>query len=157
MAVSTNASLADAFRDFRAFDQRRDDHDRFNFQMTDLQAAVGREQLRKLPGFLERRREHFEAYRRAGLDLLDIPPGGDSRVAVRYRAVVRTSEPGRIIQALKDKGISAIVPLEEWELLGSPADFPNASELCRTTVSLPLYPTLTNRELQVILAAMGNK
>ena len=55
MLVSRDRGLADAARDYRQFDGRHDRKPRFNFQMTDLQAAIGRVQLRKLPGFVMRR------------------------------------------------------------------------------------------------------
>ncbi len=35
----------------------------YNYRMTDIQAAVGREQLKRLPGIVERRRELAETYR----------------------------------------------------------------------------------------------
>jgi perosamine synthetase len=43
----------------------------FNFRMTDIQAALGREQLKRLPGLVARRRERVERYR----DLLHDVPG----------------------------------------------------------------------------------
>ncbi len=42
----------------------------YNYRMTDIQAAVGREQLKRLPALLARRREQVERYR---LLLADIP------------------------------------------------------------------------------------
>ena len=41
------------------------------WKMTDLQAAIGREQLKKLPSFLKRREEIFNLYKKNGLILLD--------------------------------------------------------------------------------------
>lgn len=154
MVVSRDASLAAACRDYRQFDQRRDDRDRFNLQMTDLQAAIGREQLRKLPSFLERRAAIFAAYRERGLELLDAPSGGPACAPARYRAVLRTPDPARVLRALGAAGATAIVPLEEWELLGPPGDFPHAAALCRGTVSLPIYPTLDRRDVDAILDAL---
>ena len=154
MAVSRDAGLADAMRDYRSFDQRRDSLNRFNFQMTDLQAAIGRAQLRKLPGFLARRNDLFARYRRAGLDLLDAAATDVPWQAARYRAVLRTDDPGRAIRRLAENGIKAIVPLEDWELLGPADDFPRAAALCRTSVSLPLYPSLTDGDFSRIIATL---
>ena len=47
MLVSRDASMIDAARDYRQFDSRHDRVPRFNLQMTDLQAAVGRAQFRQ--------------------------------------------------------------------------------------------------------------
>ena len=54
MFVSKDKNLVDKVRDYREFDCRRDKKHRFNFQMTDLQASIGRVQLKQLPLFLER-------------------------------------------------------------------------------------------------------
>jgi len=47
----------------------------YNYRLTDIQAAVGREQLKRLPGFLERRRELARRYLDglAGLRGLSLP------------------------------------------------------------------------------------
>lgn len=153
MLLAKDAALAAAFRDYRQFDQRRDSADRFNFQMTDLQAAIGRVQLGKLPGFLERRQAIFAAYRERGLELLGAAPAAGTSPA-RYRAVLKTSRPDAVIASLKAAGISAIVPVEDWELLGPPPDYPHAAALARASVSLPIYPTLSPRDRDAILAAL---
>jgi perosamine synthetase len=135
----------DAIRDYLDFDCRRDAQPRFNFEITDLQAAVGRAQLARFPEFLERREAIFTAYRNAGARLLEPPPGA---TAVRYRAVVRTPRPGALIGALESAGIRAIVPIEDWELLAP--SLPNATALSRETVSLPVYPELGDDAVRAI-------
>jgi len=148
--VSRDRALVDAIRDYRQFDCRHDRQPRFNFQMTDLQAAIGKAQLQKLPDFLARRAALFEIYRGAGLDMLDgVTPG---YAPVRYRAVMRTEQPARVIQALADAGIRAIVPLERWELLDDDDRYPLAAQLSETTVSLPLYPLLAYEDARRIAA-----
>lgn len=149
MVVSKDKTMVDSIRDFREFDQRRDNKSRFNFQMTDLQAAIGRVQLKKLPSFLKRRNEIFEKYKRAGLDLLDID---DSSIKpTRYRAVLRTGNPNGIISSLERAGVKAIIPIESWELLKV---MPKALKLTKGTVSLPLYPGLSDAEVAVILSGI---
>jgi perosamine synthetase len=152
MLVARDRGLADAARDYRQFDGRHDRKPRFNFQMTDLQAAIGRVQLRKLPGFVTRRGEIFARYRDAGFDLLDEKSHG---VPVRYRSIVRTESPRAIIDKLAQYDIKAIVPVEDWELLGAAEQYPNATALTRTTVSLPTYPLLSDEELSRILDVLN--
>lgn len=153
MVASKDRHLVDAIRDYREFDYRHDNKKRFNFQMTDLQAAIGREQLRKLPQFLSRRAKIFDRYKRAGLDLLDIAPEDANRLLpVRYRAIIRTKNPQQMINSLRAGGIHAIVPTEEWELLGDPSLFPNALQLSRETLSLPIYPSLSDEEVEMIVS-----
>lgn len=152
MFVSKDKALSDAVRDYREFDQRRDDKRRFNFQMTDLQAAIGREQLKKFPGFLERREEIFGMYKRAGLKLLDSI--GKDFIPVRYRAALLTPSPRKIIDSLSKAGVKAIVPVEDWELLGVPEKFPSALQLTKETVSLPVYPSLDNDDVKKIISVV---
>jgi perosamine synthetase len=153
MLVARDRGLADAARDYRQFDGRHDRKPRFNFQMTDLQAAIGRVQLGKLPGFVTRRGEIFARYRDAGFDLLDEKSHG---VPVRYRSIVRTQSPRAIIDNLARYDIKAIVPVEDWELLGPADQYPNAAALTRTAVSLPTYPSLSDEELSRIIDVLGN-
>ena len=145
MVVSKNELLIETVRDYIEFDGRDDRNNRFNFQMTDLQAAIGREQLRKLPGFLKRREEIFMMYQDAGFNLLY------NNNSVKYRAVIRTDSPIDIIKKLLKKNIKAIVPIEHWELLDEPTKFPNALELTKKTVSIPCYPSLTNSEVNKVI------
>ena len=156
MVVSKNMSLIDQIRDYREFDCRNDQRIRFNFQMTDLQAAVGREQLKKLPRFLARRQEIFDLYQRSGLNIMDETMSSFQPLkAVRFRVVLKTDEPRAIIDLLARFQTKGIVPIEEWELLGEAQLFPKARKLTRTTVSLPIYPTLTGEEVDLIISVIG--
>ena len=155
MYVSKDKKLVDRVKDYREFDYRHDQKKRFNFQMTEIQAAIGREQLKKLPKFLERREEIFQKYKKAGLELLDVGKNQNHLSPVRYRAVIKTEEPNKIIKSLESVGIKAIVPTEDWELLGKHELLPNAVELSRKTVSLPIYPTLTDEEIDIILSVIS--
>lgn len=146
--ISKDKSIIDQIRDYREFDSRRDQKLRFNFQMTDLQAAIGRAQLVRLPEFLRLRKNIFEIYKNAGLPMVE---GKDSNaVAVHYRAVIKCNQPKSLISALDAQGIRAIVPIEEWELLDDLKGYKNAKEMTRSTVSLPIYPSLTELEAKRI-------
>ena len=150
MVVSRERDLADAARDYREFDCRCDDKARFNFQMTDLQAAIGRVQLGRLPEFLGAREALFGRYREAGIPLLDLPAQSRCR-AVRTRAVMLTRDPAGVIAALEKREIRAIVPFEVRELLETPALVPCARLLAQSSVSLPLYPTLSGEQADEII------
>lgn len=153
MVVSEKKELIEKIKDYREYDYRKDQNRRFNFQMTDLQAAVGREQLKKLPRFLKKREDIFQRYKESGLDLLDVSKN-DSQAKispVRYRAIVKTKNSKKMIDYLTTGGIESKIPTEDWELLGDPRLFPNALELTKNTVSLPIYPSLSNDEVSKII------
>ena len=155
MVVSKDINFVEAIRDYREYDYRHDTNKRFNFQMTDIQAAIGREQLKKLPCFLERREKIFNIYKNNGLDLLDVNDNMRSKIhPVRYRAILKTKDPNKVITSLKSSGIEARIPTEDWELLGEPALFPNALRLTKETVSLPIYPSLSDEDAKKIASAV---
>lgn len=154
MLVSRDKTLVDAVRDYREFDCREDRKPRFNFQLTDLQAAVGRAQLGRLDDFLRRRREIHARYAAAGLPLWPPSLPADSEPC-HYRAVLRVADPAAAIAALEQAGVRAIVPIEEWELLDDPARFPGARALSQALVSIPIYPSLSESEVAAIVAAIS--
>jgi dTDP-4-amino-4,6-dideoxygalactose transaminase len=83
----------------------------FNYRMTDVQAAMGREQLKKLPAMLARRREQAARYHEL---LADIPglvlPSAPAWARPNWQSYcVRLSagaDQRRVMQALLDAGIS---------------------------------------------------
>jgi len=151
--ISRDKALIDLIRDYREFDCRNDRQFRFNFQMTDLQAAVGRVQLARLPSFIETREKWYSMYKLAGLSILsdtstEVQP-------VRYRIVMRTRHPNRVIEALNTAGIRAIVPIEECELLDGTTDYPAAVALANSSVSLPAWPGLKEEDVLKITRIAG--
>lgn len=156
MVVSKNKEMIDKIRDYREFDYRHDKKLRFNFQMTELQAAFGRVQLKKLPKFITRREKIFRTYQKNGLDLLDIKQNEIKKIKpVRYRAILKTNHQKKILNILKKAQVGARIPIENWELLGKGKNFKNAYELTKKTVSLPIYPSLTNEEVEKILSVLA--
>jgi perosamine synthetase len=150
MLVSADKSLVDAVRDFREFDCRRDRKPRFNLQMTDLQAGIGRAQLLQLGHFLAARKRIHALYKSVGLPLWP----AQQRVGTEsccYRAILRVADPKQTIELLARDGIRAIVPLEEWELLADADCFPHAAELTHTTVSIPIHPSLPQIDIDHII------
>ena len=147
MFVSKDKNLVDKVRDYREFDCRRDQKERFNFQMTDIQASIGRVQLKKLPSFLERRQEIFAIYKESGLDLI----ASENNASVHYRAVIRINNPAEVKDKLLKQSIKTIIPIEDWELLGDGDNYKNSYNLTQTTLSLPIYPSLTNKDALTIV------
>lgn len=153
--VSRNKNVIEKVRDYLAFDCRDDVKLRFNFQMTDIQAAIGRSQLSSLPNFIKRRQHLFDEYLENGLPLLGASLE-DEIVPVRYRAVVQVSEPSKLIERLAIAGVRAIVPIEKWELLDKSKAYPMAKKMTLSTVSLPIYPTLTLKQAKFIAKITKN-
>jgi perosamine synthetase len=155
MVFSTNKRLVDFVRDYRDFDARDDRVARFNFQMTDIQAAIGMVQLAKLPKFLQKREAIFEIYSKSGLDL--IMEAESHHSPSRYRAVIRNTAPKKIQENLLQKGIRTIIPFTCEELLSTSSTAKNSVNLSKSTLSLPIYPSLTKRQAKKIAATVKSE
>ncbi len=126
---------------------------RFNYRMTDLQAAVGRVQLGRLDEFASRRRALAATYTRAldgwGLELpRPCSPGAEP---VWYRYVVRCQEAPRLLRHLRRNGVEAKRPVKQplHRTLGL-SGFPVADRLHATSLSLPIYPCLSEQEVNEV-------
>lgn len=161
MLVSGNPDYVKKARDYREFDLgkgkekgKRPYYPRFNFEMTDIQAAIGIVQLKKLPFFLEKRKKIAENYKEIcalkGWDFQK--PLKDNLECNYYRFVVKTGSQtkNKLKHYLKDNGVSAIIPIENWELLHNylgldRKNFQKAEQISNETLSLPIYPDLMKK------------
>jgi perosamine synthetase len=154
MIFSRNSDYIKEIRDFREFDCRNDRKIRFNFQMTDIAAATGRVQLKKLSYFIKRREEIFDSYKNAGFNMLDMPCNTITPYEikpVRYRALLKINNPKVLKLYLQKEKIKTIIPIEDWELLGDKNSFPQSYALTNSLLSLPCYPSLSKEELQFVI------
>ena len=105
--------------------------------------------------FLKTRNEIWLKYKFERWDLIDdgiIEELMYVNKSVKFRAVLNTNKPKEIINKLNNVGIKCIVPIEDWELLSDEYDkFPNAYSLSKSTVSIPLYPSLTEDDVNNII------
>jgi len=155
MIWDRTGAVSEAARDYREFDCREEYVPRFNLQMTDMQAAMVRSQLRRLSDIRARRQKIHGIYR-ARLDpSLGIQQGLEDKDRLPHRFVVRFPDLEAREAAkrkFEDAGISVIVPIERYELLHrylglDPDEFQVAESLADTTLSLPLYPALQDSDI----------
>ncbi len=147
MVVAKDRDTIDFLRDLRDFDMKNDSMMRFNFQMTDIQAAIGRIQLKKLDSFIEKRLQLASRYQSGGISLWNQSICGGSA----YRGLIQSRQPQKLIDYLRDNYIKAIMPIEECELLCEKEYVPYAYTLTQTLVSIPLYPSLSDEEQTYIV------
>ncbi len=137
----------------------------FKYNLTDLHAAVGLHQLRKLTRFNHRRAEIAAVYKRelAGLPGLGLPGTAPyPHVHPWHLFTVLPPERAPFMARLKDLGIGTGLHFEAVHLhtyyrerYGYAAGrFPVAEEVCSRIVSLPLFPTLSDEDVQDVIAAV---
>jgi dTDP-4-amino-4,6-dideoxygalactose transaminase len=156
-AVAGPAALVERARDLRDYDEREDLGPRFNYKLTDIQAALGVSQLERFDGFLARRRAIAARYRaRLARTACRLPDDAGER-HVYHRFVVGLSRPvGPVIDRLAARGIAARRPVFRplHRALGL-SGFPQAERLWAEMLSLPCYPTLSDADVETVAAALA--
>lgn len=132
----------------------------YNYRMTDIQAALGVSQMRKLPNFLKRRREIAARYDRefAGTGVHPLSVRRDAAHAY-HLYVVRIPNRDEVYKKLREDGIFAQVhyipvhlhPYYKKNLGTDTGLCPEAEAGYKEIISLPMYPDLTNDEQTYVI------
>lgn len=142
----------------------------YKYNPTDISSAIGLHQLQRLEGFHQRRLEIIARYDQALADLPAVhtpvaPAGGDSAwhlYVVRLDPAHISATRSEVIELLKADNIGTsvhFIPIHHhshWQkTLGvSLGDFPNASALYENALSLPLFPTMTDDDVDAVVASL---
>ena len=152
------AHLVARVRDARDYDERDDLVPRTNAKLTDMQAALGRSQLRRLDAFIARRRAIAAEYRRRLAALPCRPPADGGAAHVYHRFVVRVERPvPDVLAALHARGVTARRPVFRplHRALGLPG-YAETERLWDTCVSVPCYPALTDEDVETVARALAD-
>lgn len=157
MIVSSNEDLIEAVRDLREYDKKKNFVVRYNYKMSDLNAAIALSQLRKLPEFIDARKKIAERYQRelSATDfILPAMPDGYRHGFARF--IIRTDQADRLRNYLKGHGVGAGkgVVFGIQELWPTDEEFPNTNVALATAVSIPIYPTLSTEEQNKIISLL---
>jgi len=137
----------------------------YNYRMTDIQAAIGIVQMRKLPVIVGRRRVLAERYTRAlsnvgGIRMCRIPEYVFHNFQSYWIELVGASrgERDRIMQALLDRGITTrrgIMAIHHEERYrDSGAILPVTDRLTDNSILLPIFPAMTELEQGWVIAGV---
>lgn len=146
----------------------------FNYRLTDMQAALGKSQLRRLPQSILLRRDLAAKYRQC---IAEKFPGGEVRpLEVRadvdhayHLYVVRISfdqlgiSRARVMNRLRSHGIGTQVhyipvhlqPYYRRVAGTAPGNFPQAESYYAEALSLPMFPELTEADIQRVVEELA--
>jgi perosamine synthetase len=137
----------------------------FNFRMTDLHAAIGLAQSKKLEKFNQKRRENA-AYLSAHLRGVIPPcePDGYQHVYHQYTVRVPDGKRDALRDYLKEHGVGSEVyypvPIHKQKLyvndLGYNLQLPKTEQAAAEVLSLPVHPSLSAQDLETIVSAVNN-
>ena len=161
MIVTSRKDLTDKLRLLRNYGQR----DRYNAtiigrntRLDEIQAAVLRLKLEHLNEWNVRRRENASFYDSELSGVVTIPQFDSDKEHVYHIYVIRTSNRDNLMENLREGEIATLIhypiPLhlqEAFSNLGyKEGDFPNAERLANEIVSIPLFPEITEKELNEV-------
>ena len=150
-------------------------HFGYNLKVTDMQASIGCAQLEKLPGFIQKRREHFAMFR-AGLDdmkdfllLPEATPHSEPSwfgFSITLRDGCRWTR-NEMAQHLESKGIQTrnlfggnltkhpafdtLVPGKDYRIAG---ELKNTDKLMRDCFWIGVYPGLSKEDIEYCIATI---
>jgi len=166
MITTNDAELAAKLRRLRMYGWEKRYHTvdsgGINSRLDEIQAALLRVKLHHLADWNNARRRIAQRYNQllAGTDLL-LPdlPSDESHVFHLY--VVQTPQRDRLQAALQQRGVETAIhyPLPAhlqpvYQGLAEPGSLPITEKLAGTVLSLPIYPELTDAEVDAVAAAV---
>jgi perosamine synthetase len=142
----------------------------FKYNLTDIGAAIGIEQLKKCDAFGAARNHIATAYNEAFADLPEIqtPFCEPDLQHAWHLYVIQLQREGltisrdQFIEALKSQGIGTsvhFIPLHLHPYYRNtfgyvPGDFTNATEAYQRIISLPIYPKMTDADIDHVIGAV---
>ncbi|HKV91298.1 MAG TPA: DegT/DnrJ/EryC1/StrS aminotransferase family protein [Candidatus Angelobacter sp.] len=144
----------------------------FKYNMTDIEAAIGLVQLGKCDELAAARQRiasrYFTAF--SAIPALEMPASYSDRQSSWHLYVLRlhleklSINRDHFISELKDRGISTSVhfiplhlhPFYQTAFGHREGEFPQAEAQYARALSLPIYPTMTDVEIEAVIAAVSN-
>ena len=136
----------------------------YNYRMTDIQAAVGREQLKRLPEIVETRRRIGARYIEqlsgvAGLQMPHEPSWARTNWQSFYVRLTGAHAQKAVMQALLDRGVASRrgIMCSHRELpykRSEPYNLPESERAQDRNIVLPLYPQMTEDEQDYVIASV---
>lgn len=142
----------------------------YNYRLTDVQSALGTSQMSKIDEFITRRREIVKQYDDAFKDLKEIVTPFEAEFSdsgwhiyvIKVKPELLTATRKEIFEALQAENIGVNVHYLPVYLHPYYRDLgyakgicPNAEELYENMITLPLFPSMTNEDVNDVVAAVN--
>lgn len=140
----------------------------FNYRITELQAALGTSQMRRLDSFVARRHELAKRYDQLIADLPVITPwqhpdsySGLHLYVIRLRTEKIQKTHRQVFEALRGAGIGVnvhYIPVHTqpyYKAMGFKlGDFPEAEKYYSEAISLPMFQSMTDEQQNVVVSVL---
>jgi dTDP-4-amino-4,6-dideoxygalactose transaminase len=129
---------------------------RYNYKMTDFQAALGLSQMSRLSAFIERRRNLASLYS-ARLAKYGVRAQKHRQGSVFYRYVILIDDLLSVQKRFKEAGLMCEKPVfRPLNKSSSVDECPNCDWAFEHALSVPIYPSLTDEEVNYILETLSS-
>lgn len=141
----------------------------YNYRMTDVQAALGTSQMKRLDANVSRRHEIAERY---DIELAGLPLQLPFRETFNYSSFhlyvvllseARAAERGAVFESLRAQGIGVnvhYIPVHTQpfhrDAGRGPGAFPCAEDYYARAISIPMYASMTDGQQDHVIAALGS-
>ena len=132
----------------------------FNTRMTDIHAAIGRVQLRKLAGWTKQRQDNA-SFLSSNIKGVVVPPVAAGAVHVYHQYTIRVVgiDRDKFAEELTKNGVGNGVyyptPIHRLPSFGLSLDLPTTEQVARECLSLPVHPSLTQADLEKIVSVVN--
>ncbi len=166
MVVSDDPALADTVRKLRTHGWRTKYHPEmfgFNSRLDELQAAILQVKLTHLDTWNEQRRAIAARYRAFLSDTgIELPWEEPDTKHVYHLYILRVTERKAVQEHLRSLGIASGIyyplplhQLEPYRHLGyGSGSFPEAERAAQETLAIPLYPEMTEAQIETVVSAV---
>jgi len=166
MVVTDDADIARTLRLLRNQGQEiryKNEIIGFNTRMTDIHAAIGRVQLRKLPGWTKTRQDNA-AYLDAHLKGVVVPYLAPNTTHSYHQYTIRipggsAEKRDAFMAGLTERGVGSGVyyptPIHRLPSFDLTIDLPETELVIKECLSLPVHPSLSQQDLETIVSAVN--
>jgi dTDP-4-amino-4,6-dideoxygalactose transaminase len=154
------------FIDHGRSDKYRNDVLGTNFRLSEIQCGIGRIQLKHLSAWVTRRNEIARKYLEAFSNLdMKIPKIRHGAIHAWHQFVLRVNDREKFIQHMSNHGISTgihypipchLQPVFSDHPQGKRGQLEFTEQLCEEIVSIPVFPLLTDQEVERVIGAVSS-
>ena len=133
----------------------------FNTRMTDIHAAIGREQLKKIEGWTKTRQANakFLDENLKGVVTPYVTPGA-THVYHQYTIRIVGHDRDKFAEEMTKRGVGNGVyypiPVHQLPSFGLKFDLTNTTAACKEVLSIPVHPALTQSELETVVEVINS-
>ena len=132
----------------------------FNTRMTDIHAAIGRVQLKKLAGWTKQRQDNAQ-FLSNNISGVVTPPTASGAIHVFHQYTIRVVDQDRdkFAEELVKRGVGCGVyyptPIHRLPSFGLTIDLPVTEQVALQCLSLPVHPSLSKKDLETIVETVN--